>query len=192
MFQRKHMLIDGKLQMKSVYTVVSISAVSIIAVVFIMIMVSADNISDMKVTMEGLNGAIGVENTIINSCLEHGKTGVGPSHAIKAGIIKKDHERAVKEILDHVNNLESIIRRNYFIVGCILLLFMVQAAVLGVYFFYFTHRIAGPVYVINSYMNRIIKGEEAGFRSLRERDELRDFHDRFVEMMKKINREEQQ
>jgi hypothetical protein len=35
-------------------------------------------------------------------------------------------------------------------------------------------------------MEKITNGEKAGFRALRDRDELKEFHDKFIEMVKKI------
>ena len=50
-----------------------------------------------------------------------------------------------------------------------------------------THRVAGPLYVLNRYVNILLEGRYPAFRPLRKKDELRSFFERFqraIELMR--------
>jgi nitrogen fixation/metabolism regulation signal transduction histidine kinase len=49
-----------------------------------------------------------------------------------------------------------------------------------------THRISGPVYVMSNYMKEIINGIIPSPRPLRDKDELKNFYELFVEMVKSL------
>lgn len=187
MFKRKQKLINRKFQLKSVYTIISITSVTIICVVLLMLMITANNSQLMKNSVDGLNKAISVENSIIESFIEYDQTGANTSFVMKIAEIRADHDNSIKQILKHVSGLESVIKQNYYIVIAISVLFFLQSIIFCFYLIHFTHRIAGPIQVITRYMEKIINGEKAGFRALRDKDELKEFHEKFIEMVNKID-----
>jgi predicted PurR-regulated permease PerM len=186
MFKRKHKLINRKFQLKSVFTVMSISAVTITCAVLIMLIITANNSRSMKESVDDLNKAISVENSIIESFVEFEQAGANTAFVMKIAEIRSDHENTIKQVWRHVSGLESVIMLNHYIIIAIIVLFFLQSIIFCFYLIHFTHRIAGPVQVITRYMEKIINGEKAGFRALRDRDELKEFHDKFIEMVKKI------
>ncbi|HOP64891.1 MAG TPA: hypothetical protein PK358_17915 [Spirochaetota bacterium] len=183
MFKRKKKLIDKKFQLRSVFTIISITAVFMIIAVLVMTVITAENKKLMKESVDGLNRAIDVENAIVDSFIEYKQSGAGSSLVIRADAVKADHEKAIEKIRGYVSGLESLIRKNYYIIAGILALFFLQSIVFCLYLIRYTHRIAGPVLVISNYMERIINGENAGFRELRNRDELKELHAKFIEMV---------
>ena len=52
-----------------------------------------------------------------------------------------------------------------------------------------THRIAGPVHVLSSYMDSLEKGKLPSFRPIRKNDELKDFCERFEKVIKQISKD---
>ena len=190
MFKRKKKLINKKFQLKSVFTVISISSVIIICIVLFMLMITANNSQRMKDSVEGLNRAIAVENSIIESFIEYDQTGANTAFVMKIAEIRTDHENSIKQIWKHISGLESVIKQNYYIIIVITVLFFMQSIVFCFYLIHFTHRIAGPVFVITRYMEKIINGEKAGFRALRDKDELKEFHEKFIEMVNRIDCEQ--
>jgi hypothetical protein len=70
---------------------------------------------------------------------------------------------------------------------------VMMAIALALFGIFLTHRVAGPVFVMSSYMSVLAKGRFPKMRPLRKNDELKDFFDRFqgaVEMMKKREADE--
>src|SRR5262249_24650487 len=56
---------------------------------------------------------------------------------------------------------------------------MSTAVILALLGLFFTHRIAGPVYAMTRYATALAEGHYPALRSLRQKDELRDFFDLF-------------
>jgi hypothetical protein len=188
MFKRKLKLINKKFQLKTVFTVNSISAISILLIVLIMLMITANNTKMMKVTVTELDKAVTVENTLIESLIEYDQTGANTAFIMKIGEIKGDHDSSMRQILSYVSKLESVIKQNYYIIVFILVLFILQCIIFFFYIIHFTHRIVGPVQVITKYMEKIINGEKADFRALRDKDELKEFYAKFIEMIAKLDK----
>jgi hypothetical protein len=58
-----------------------------------------------------------------------------------------------------------------------------SAAALGLVGFIMTHRVAGPVYVMSHFLSELAAGRYPPRRALRRRDELREFHHRFLDAL---------
>jgi hypothetical protein len=79
--------------------------------------------------------------------------------------------------------------------GMTILLLTVLAVVgtalaLGLFGLVFTHRVAGPVYVMNLYVEALAAGHYPRLRQLRKYDELKKFFDRFSHAVERIRARE--
>lgn len=64
------------------------------------------------------------------------------------------------------------------------------AVALGLFGLVFTHRVAGPVYVMNLYVEALAAGHYPRLRPLRKYDELKKFFDRFSHAVERIRARE--
>ncbi len=64
------------------------------------------------------------------------------------------------------------------------------AVALGLFGLVFTHRVAGPVYVMNLYVEALAAGHYPRLRQLRKYDELKKFFDRFSHAVERIRARE--
>ena len=64
------------------------------------------------------------------------------------------------------------------------------ATALGLFGLVFTHRVAGPVYVMNLYVEALAAGHYPRLRPLRKYDELKKFFDRFSHAVERIRARE--
>lgn len=64
------------------------------------------------------------------------------------------------------------------------------AAALGLFGLVFTHRVAGPVHVMNLYVEALAAGHYPRLRPLRKYDELKKFFDRFSHAVERIRARE--
>jgi hypothetical protein len=64
------------------------------------------------------------------------------------------------------------------------------ATALGLFGLVFTHRVAGPVYVMNLYVEALSAGHYPRLRPLRKYDELKKFFDRFSHAVDRIRARE--
>jgi hypothetical protein len=81
------------------------------------------------------------------------------------------------------------------VAGMTILLLTVLAVVgtavaLGLFGLVFTHRVAGPVYVMNLYVEALAAGHYPRLRPLRKYDELKKFFDRFSHAVERIRARE--
>lgn len=65
-----------------------------------------------------------------------------------------------------------------------------MAAALGLFGLVFTHRVAGPVYVMNLHLTALASGRYLQLRKLRKHDELRHFFDSFSDAVERIRARE--
>jgi predicted secreted Zn-dependent protease len=65
-----------------------------------------------------------------------------------------------------------------------------MAGVMGLLGLLFTHRVAGPVYVMSLYVSALAAGRYPRLRPMRQKDELRGFFDRFAEAVERIRERE--
>ncbi|MCL2026489.1 MAG: hypothetical protein FWG92_06770 [Leptospirales bacterium] len=174
MFKRRKILVDKKLQLKSVYVIFAVSALSIALISSIMVAVWLRNASLIEKSLEGLNNAIATEKEIVNSFLEYKVSGSG--FAVRDDAVKSDHEQSIKLIMEHVASLESSVKDNMRIVFISIGIFVLQCLFFCFYMIRFTHRIAGPAYIMAKYIKEMAEGKNPDIRPLRSKDELNELH----------------
>ena len=72
----------------------------------------------------------------------------------------------------------------------IFMLTLMGAGCVGLFGLVFTHRVAGPVYVMNLYVEALAAGHYPRLRPLRKYDELKKFFDRFSHAVERIRARE--
>ena len=184
MYKRRQILIDKKLQLKSVYVILAVSALSIILIASFMAAVWLRSASLMEKSLDGLNNALASENEIVDSFLEY--KDAGSAFAVKSDTVKSDHEQAVKLIMEHIASLESSVKNNMHIVFISIGLFTLQCAFFCFYMIRFTHRIAGPAYIMTKYIKEMAEGQKPDIRPLRDKDELSDLHKNITALADRI------
>lgn len=86
-----------------------------------------------------------------------------------------------------ITNLKKNMNRNFLLVSIIIAVVLLQAVALYIFLIRLTHRISGPIYVISKHIEEIISGKEPELRGLRNKDELKEFYEKFAEMIKKVD-----
>ena len=184
MFKRKQILIDKKLQLKSVFVILAVSVLSIVLISSFMAAAWFRGASVMEKSLEGLNEALLIENEIVNSFIEYRDSGT--AFAVKSDTVKSDHKQAVELIMEHVNSLESSVKNNMRIVFISIGLFALQCAFFCFYMIRFTHRIAGPAYIMTKYIKEMADGKKPDIRPLRNKDELGGLHESLTALADRI------
>ncbi len=172
MGKRKQVIIDKKFQFKTTFSIIGV--VTIITAFII--------------------GAIAVSIVYNNIKLEN-------IHVLEDKIVhylsqaptqeKIDHQARRGVFLNHVKNLKTmkrIIKYNKILMVVLILMVIAQGIILYLLLIRKTHRISGPIYVMSNYMKEIIDGKMPQTRQLREKDELKDFYDIFVEMVETLKK----
>ncbi len=177
MKQRKQYIIDKKFQLKTTF--------SVIGIVFIVIAIVIGAIG-VNITMNNtrLSHVVEIQDNIVDALITYSQSSEGTSQKI-----------AIKNIAnDHVNNLKTIrdiIKTNNTLLIILIAFILLQGFVLYIILIRKTHKIAGPIYVMRSYMQDIINGTLPNPRPLRKNDELKDFYNHFTQMVDELKKREQ-
>lgn len=97
-------------------------------------------------------------------------------------LMDKDNQIVVsgeKTFKENLGILQSIKNNNLFLLYCTIGVTILQAVLLFIYGVYLTHKIAGPIYVMQNYCREIQQGKTPQFRQLRKGDFLIDFYNDF-------------
>ncbi|MDY6932717.1 MAG: hypothetical protein SVZ03_00675 [Spirochaetota bacterium] len=169
MSRRKQYLVDKKLQFKTAFMIIGVvtilTALVISAIVFIMVYNNnkIDNILHIQNNIaEFLNSRISlIENREYKNVLEN----IALNHSSNDVILRK------------------ITQYNKILMFSIIIFAFAQGGILYILLIRITHRISGPIYLMSMYIKDIIKGEYPSLRSLRSKDELKDFYGLFKQMV---------
>jgi len=160
MFKRRRRIIDRTFQLKTTFKVISVSLLAFLVIMAMTGITATRNNREITRAVAGINGAVA--------------SGGGPA--------------ALEELKRHSADLENSARRNFYLITVILAAVLAQCAVLYFYLIRLTHRISGPIYVISRHIEEILEGHHPEFRALRDRDEFKEFYEKFIEMVEKQSR----
>ncbi|MCX7680272.1 MAG: hypothetical protein N2316_13790, partial [Spirochaetes bacterium] len=108
--------------------------------------------------------------------------------------VARQHSLNMKTIRQNITTMENIIHHsqklisyNMWLLLSVVIFVVIQGFVLYFMLIRKTHRIAGPIYVMSSYMNQIIEGKiPEKIRKLRKNDELQEFYKIFERMVESL------
>ncbi len=169
LFRRRKYLLSKEFQMKYALIVTLICAAITIALGFYITKLARENsnliyeLSDAKKNLLEVFGLIPDLNDSLKS--------------------KFEQETSMTEEKLH----QTVIRnqRLPFFLAIFLLLIIIVIFMSGIIF---THRIIGPMYVFSQYLRQLIRGDIPEVRSLRSKDEFKDFRDDFATYVEEYKR----
>jgi len=91
----------------------------------------------------------------------------------------------MKVIDDFSEMIKRTAQHNYYLLWVILAVVIVQAVILFIYMIRHTHTMAGPAFVIERYLERILNDEDPEFRPLREGDAMTGIQEKLEVLYKK-------
>jgi nitrate/nitrite-specific signal transduction histidine kinase len=170
---RKKYIIDKSFQLKTAFSIIGVvAAVSLIILSSIAASVVYNN--------EKINNIYQIEDNIFQLMQTSSVTG-SEDEAYTATI-----DRLTKTHLKNLNNIDKLASFNRYLLAAMIICVIVQGFILFIMIIKITHRISGPVYVMSNYMKEIINGIIPSPRPLRDKDELKNFYELFVEMVKSL------
>ncbi len=168
-YKRKQLVVDKKFQGR---TAISITLIFTMLMGLVIGLMSYNIVVNNK-RMANIHR---IENAIITFVL-----GTIPN-SDKGGYAKAI-EKSMSNHKRNMEQIQQIAKRNNILIFIIFILAIAEGVVLYFMLLYKTHKIAGPVHVMTSYMKEIIDGKMPHFRKLRDKDELQDFYAVFQKMV---------
>ncbi len=98
------------------------------------------------------------------------------------------HEQALARFM---NPQEYMTQVPVVVISFALVFSFLAAAGVGIWCVFATHRICGPLYVISSHLRELVSGRLPKPRSLRARDEFKDFYQLFTQAMESVRKRQQ-
>ncbi len=189
MKKRKNKLIDREFQLKTIFSVIGITVISFLVLMAIIGINAANNTKKISSTVEELNEAVALEDSIVHSYIDKSSGDLTTEEKIRSENIRRDHNKSIGVIRKYVVLLDSFAIQNFHLITIIFVIVLVQGILLYYYLLQLTHRISGPIYVISTHIKDIMDGKEPEFRELREKDQFKDLYDQFIKMSERIKQE---
>ena len=166
MFKRRARIIDRKFQLRTTFSIISVSLIAFLVIIALAGINARRNNREIGNAIAQINRVISAESA-------------APG----------DRIAGMEDLKSRAEALRRGAERNFRLITLILAAVLIQCAVLYFYLIRVTHRISGPIYVISRYINEIMEGHHPDFRALRDKDEFREFYAKFIEMVEKLERE---
>lgn len=135
-----------------------------------------------------LNQTVAAEEAIVKSFIKFASAISNRRFDLKTDLIRKDHDASVEKIRNAISRMESITARNNRLMLIITVLFVIQTLFIIVYIISLTHRIYGPIHVMNTMLAEATRGKALNRRKLRKGDEFQTFYENFSAYIEKQHR----
>ncbi len=184
--KRRLKIIDQRFQLKTAFTIIGIILIAYTVVIATTGIIISYNNKNLTIAITDLSKSVDNENAIVTKLLKHADRDSGKDGPIDRGEIRRYHGETMSLIQSRVSILQRIAAQNRVLIMVTILMGILLGVTLFFYLVNFTHRIAGPIYVLSRHVQDIIDGKEPDFRELRKNDEFKEFYAQFIEMVEKI------
>jgi len=189
--KRTQRIVNRPFQLKTAFKIIGIMVLTSILFVSITGTYAILKNNEITKTAEDLQKAITVENDIIEAFIDYTRKNMDmDSQEILAfKKINEDHKKSMEVMNGNMAMLQGLSREliTLLIVIVIIVIFMCVAT-----FFYLirlTHRISGPLYLMEKHIDTILAGEQPEMRDLRKKDEFRRLYQKFRDLVSRLNQE---
>lgn len=185
MKQRTNKLIQPDFQLRTIFTVIGISTIAFLLITAVVGINAYQNNRKISATVKDLNEAIALQDSIVNTFIDN-TTGLAGLERLQAQEkINADYNKSIGVLRRYVQLLYSFAKQNFHLITLILSVVFAQGFLLYFYLLKLTHRISGPIYVMTRHIEDIMEGREPHFRELRDKDEFKEFYQKFVRLAEK-------
>ena len=182
MKQRSIKLIQPDFQLRTIFTVIGISTIAFLLIVAFVGINAYQNNRKISSTVKDLNEAIALQDSIVNTFIDNTSGLTGEDKIQAQDKINADYNKSIGVMRKYVQLLYSFARQNFHLITLILGVVFLQGFLLYFYLLKLTHRISGPIYVMTRHIEEIMEGREPNFRELRDKDEFKEFYQKFVHL----------
>lgn len=187
MSKRKQYIIDKKFQLNTTFSIigiVSILSAIIIAIIAANLIHNNSRIQEINVKIQNIYE---IQNNIVHFLTTHQNKSPKDSPVSEAmSTISKKHFENMQTLSKNMETLDTIIEHNKLLMMALVIFVILQGAILYILIIKKTHRISGPIYVMSNYMKDLLNDKIPEPRKLREKDDLKDFYELFVQLIEKI------
>ena len=189
MAQRRKKIIDRRFQLRTTFSILGISLVAFLSIIALVSIIATGNNRTTVKTICNLDRCLDTEYRVVSSLFEK-LSSSGKTDRAELNKLLSEHEASISALRKYPDVLRGFADRNFIVITIIIAVVLVQSLVLLIYLLHLTHRISGPLYVMQQHMNDIMEGRSPRFRDLRENDEFQEFYRSFCRMASDIKKED--
>ena len=168
----------------------SFAAVSAALMTIIIIILSAVLISNnLKLEEIGRNqqGLAGTQVEIFKTLIALSSSKNLKNYHISGSMIEKDNLSTETLLNQNNEKIQNITERNNSLIVILIISAMIQSVIIFYLLIKRTHRISGPLFLLNRYIEDMKRGEKPVIRPLRVHDDFQDLFDNFRELADMID-----
>jgi predicted PurR-regulated permease PerM len=186
MKKRKGKIIDRGFQLKTAFSVIGITSFAFLIMIFVLGFSAKRNFDDINTAVNQLNKSIETESDIVKSFIEYSRSVRHSSVILYTKKVLKDNNESIKRIEDQVSVLQNIIYKNFITISIVIAVVFLLNVLLFIYIIKLTHRISGPIYIINRCLRDMNEGKSPEFRALRKGDNFTQTYDLLRSLNKRM------
>ena len=192
MSNRSKKIINKKFQLRTALKIMSIIIMSYFAFISLTGTHAIRKQKEISKTVEELQKAVVVEDNIIRAFIDYSRENmdIESEEILALKKIKKDHRESIGTINEYMELLQNYNRELIYILIAVTVIMILLSFFSFFYIIRLTHRISGPLNVIEQHIDDLLKGEKPELRDLRKKDEFKDFYDKFRTMAGRIREKE--
>jgi nitrogen fixation/metabolism regulation signal transduction histidine kinase len=160
-FKRKQYIIDKKLQFKISTKAVVLSLITVFILGCVLMFFAVKN-------SNYINTIVKTQDQMIDMFLTTPALMNSQNPTIQS---------AESTFKNNIGMLVEIRRNSEIVIYFIIFMIIIQSVIIFAIFIFITHRITGPIYVMTKYLQEIREGKTPVTRPLRQKDELKGFHE---------------
>lgn len=189
MKSRKSIIVDKSFQVKFAVRLSALTLTALIASLAITALFALRTTREITTEIATLQKAVDTEENIVKAFLIYaGAAGPGTGALkLSAKTVADDHAMSIGVMRDHIARLRNL-TPDYVKLFAALGIFALAVAMFNFwYLIRLTHRIAGPVFVMQRHLQGLIDGTAPPLRDLRENDEFKELHATVLELSRMMD-----
>ncbi len=183
MKKSRKIVVDKKFQIGLAASVTALSALTFSIVILIIAVTSMDNSRKLDVVAHNQQSLSGNQEEIFKTLISFSQMKDLTRIRIHAQTIDKDIKINRAQFSENTKIMLEINRNNKILILILIIFVTVQSVFLFYLLIKRSHRISGPVFLLNRYISELKKGKFPEIRPLRTRDDFKDLFDNFREMV---------
>ena len=189
MEKRKKKLINKPFQLNLSFSIIILTFIVSAGIITLIAIYVVMNKQSNTVKINQLDKVITVEDNIVQAFITYSKSINNKDLLLASKEIETDHTQSMDTIKEHIASLKGGVEKNYYILTIFIVLSVLQIIIILSYLIRRTHRIAGPIYIINQHLNDILEGKAPDFRGLRQNDDFKELYEKLEKIYLKMGKE---
>lgn len=184
--KKRQIIINRNFQLNIAASFSGVSAVIMTVIIIILSSVLISNNIKLEEIARNQQTLSGTQEEIFKTLVALSSSKNLRNFHISAAMIEKDNSNTKSLLNQNNEKIQSITQRNYSLIVILIISTMIQSVIIFYLMIKRSHRISGPVFLLNRYINDIKDGGNPEIRPLRTNDDFHELFDNFRELAEMI------